>query len=387
MTDPDPKIVFDPATPGNRWRVFDSLRGRGPLRLGRTSWMLIDYEDVRAALADPARFSSDQRQSSNPVFRSSRLIFDDPPRHTSLRRLVSAAFTPRRVAAQRDWIRAAADGLLDALAPGDDFVAGYAVPLPVRVIAHTLGVPTDQVDQLKTWTDDRSFVTYHGGDGRPRTSELAQAEAGCAALEDWFAELVNDRRRSPRDDLLTAFTTAEVDGERLTDEEIVGVATVLLTAGNITTTRLLSVMANALARQPELFIRLKRQPDLAEPFIEECLRFQSPLQFPIRRAACDAHLGGVTIPAGHSVMIGIGPANRDRAAFDDPDELRLDRSEPHLAFGHGIHFCAGAALARLEAHITVEALCDRYETLSFWADPVPENDGIAHCGYSELRLT
>ena len=386
MTDLDPKIVFDPATPGNRWRVFDSLRGRGPLRLGRTSWMLVDYEDVRAALADPARFSSDQRHSSNPVFRSSRLIFDDPLRHTILRRLVAAAFTPRRVAAQRDWIRAAADGLLDALAPGDDFVAGYAVPLPVRVIAHTLGVPTDQVDQLKTWTDDRSFVTYHGGDGRPRTPELAQAEAGCVALDDWFADLVDDRRRTPRDDLLTAFTTAEVEGEHLTDQEIVGVATVLLTAGNITTTRLLGVMACALAQRPELFAWLKEQPNQIDPFTEECLRFQSPLQFPIRRAACDVDLDGVTIAAGHTVMVGIGPANRDRTAFDQPDELRLARPQPHLAFGHGIHFCVGAALARLEARITVESLCDRYNRLSLWSDPVTEDDGIAHCGYSELRL-
>lgn len=348
--------------------------------------MLVDHEDVRTALADPTRFSSDQRHSSNPVFRSSPLIFDDPPRHTSLRRLVAAAFTPRRVAAQRNWIRTTADNLLDALAPGDDFVAGYAVPLPVQAIARVLGVPTDEVDQLRAWTDDRSFVTYHGGDGRPRTPELAQAEAGCAALEDWFAQLVDDRHRSPQDDLLTAFTTAEVDGERLTDVEIVGVATVLLTAGNITTTRLLTVMACALAQRPELFAQLQDKPELAEPFAEECLRFQSPLQFPIRRTACDTSLGGVTIPAGHSVMVGIGPANRDGKVFDHPDELVLERAEPHLAFGHGIHFCAGAALARLEAHITAEALCDRYETLNLEAEAAPEDDGIAHCGYSELRL-
>ncbi|MCB0996052.1 MAG: cytochrome P450 [Acidimicrobiales bacterium] len=382
----DPSRLFDPATAADRWPVYDELRSGCPLQIGRRSWVVISHDHVRQVLNDPASFSSDVRDRGNPVFRESPLVFDDPPRHTPLRRLVISTFTPRRIAAQEPWVRGVAAELLDALAARPaDFVAEVANPLPVRVIAHLLGVPPDEHEQLKRWSEDRSFVTYHGHDDAPRTPELLDALAGCEAMYERFRELLAERRNTPTDDLLSALLAAEVDGHRLTEQEIVGIGAVLLTAGNLTTSRLLSNLAHLLATDDRVAGLAATRPDTIPAIVDECLRRESPLQYPIRKTAVDAELGGVTIPAGHTVLVGIGPANRDPGAYERPDEVDIERSGAHLAFGQGIHFCAGAALARLEGKVVAELLTEGPRRLALDGPAVPEPT-ISHCGFERLPV-
>jgi cytochrome P450 len=384
VVDPDTSLLRDPATFRNPYPVYAALRPHSPLQVSRSSWILLSYEHVRAALADPERFSSNVRASDNPVFRDSPLIFDDPPRHTQIRRIITKAFTPRRVAEAEPWVREIADGLLDAGGGGVvDFQASYCDPLPVLVIARMMGIPTDRVRDFKQWSEDRAFVVYNARG--ERTPELIAAEQGAQAITDWFAALVSTRSQSPGDDLISALVTAEVEGEHLEPTEIVGACCVLLAAGNLTTTRLIGNMLRVVAEDAALWATLRADRSLIPLFVEEIMRLEAPVQTPIRRTTCAVEMGGKVIPAGSFVTIGIGAANHDGAAFAGPDDVVLGRESPHLAFGHGIHFCLGAALARLEGRVAFEALADRYETLSL-VDAVREDTGLGHRGHTRLEL-
>jgi cytochrome P450 len=355
--------------------AYDQLRAQSPLRMGRSSWILLSYDHVRAALADPERFSSDVRASDNPVFRNSPLVFDDPPRHTMLRRLVTRAFTPSRIAATEPWIRDLAHELLDATAPDAafDFVAAYADPLPVKVIARLLGVPESRHREFKQWSNDRAYVTYHSRG--EHTPALAAAEEGVLAQQQYLLDLAAARRNAPEDDLVSALAAAEVDGERLSLDDVAGTCSVLLSAGNLTTTRLLGNVVADLAADAAAWARVRVDPTERVDAVERSLRVDSPVQTPIRRTAVDVELGGTVIPAGQFVTIGIGAANRDPARLD----------QPHLAFGHGIHYCLGAALARLEATVTLEVLGARTRALTLAAPPEREV-GLAHRGHTRLLL-
>jgi cytochrome P450 family 109 len=386
MSAMEPADLFSQEARLSPYRIYDGLRGTGPLQVGPTRWALLDHADVRAALADPASFSSNLRVLDNPVFRASPLIFDDPPRHGQLRRLVTTALTPSRIGRLVPWLRDLAVGLIDAMGAGPvDVVAGFANPMPVYAIARLLGVPGEQHERFKRWSHDRTFVAYHGGSRAKRTPELEAAEAGCAALDAFLEDLVECRRSRPEEDLLSALVAASVDGLALTTSEVVGIAAVLLSAGNVTTTRLLSSLLFSLSADGALWERLRRRRELVEPFVEEVLRLESPVQFPARLTTCPVELSGRTIPEGHFVMIGLGAANRDGAAFAAADSFVAGRAEPHVAFGYGIHYCAGAALARQEAAVTLNALFDRYRGVVQAAPPLAE-EGLAHRGYAELVL-
>ena len=368
------ELLRDPATQRDPFPAYDRLRAQSPLRVGGKSWILLSYDHVRGALADPARFSSNVRASDNPVFRNSPLVFDDPPRHTALRRLVTRAFTPSRVAATEPWLRALAHELLEACDTDSfDFVADYADPLPVQVIARMLGVPPERHRQFMQWSNDRAYVTYHSRG--ERTAELESAEAGCRQQEQYLFDLATERKASPRDDLISALASAEVDGEQLDLADVAGTCSVLLSAGNLTTTRLLGNVVADLAGQTDAWEQLRRDPASGAAIVEASLRRDSPVQTPIRRTTEDVDVDGTVIPAGQFVTIGIGAANRDPAGLD----------QPHLAFGHGIHYCLGAALARLEATVTLDVLASRYHSLAIVEPPVREV-GLAHRGYERLVL-
>jgi cytochrome P450 len=370
----DAELLREPGTHRDPFPAYDRLRGQSPLQVSRSSWILLSYEHVKTALSDPERFSSNVRASDNAVFRNSPLVFDDPPRHTQLRRLITKAFTPRRITQAEPWIRELANGLLDPLDGGPfDFVAGFADPLPVLVITRMMGVDPERHRDFKQWSNDRSFVTYNSRG--PRTPELDAAEAGCRAQDDFFLDLATRRRRHPGDDLISALATAEVDGERLDLAEVAGTCSVLLSAGNLTTTRLLGNVVAAVASDPARYRALREDRTVIESYVEESLRLESPVQTPIRKTATDVELGGKVIPAGHFVTIGIGAANHDPAAAD----------QPHLAFGHGIHYCLGAALARSEAAVTLDVLADRAAALGL-AEPPEREVGLAHRGYTRLVL-
>jgi cytochrome P450 len=379
--------LFGSAARQDPFPVYDRLRGRGPVQVGPARWALLDHQDVRAALGDPGAFSSDLGSQGNPVFDDSPLIFDDPPRHTRIRRLVGQAFTPRRVAGVAEELSSLAGALFDGFGPGPiDLVANYCDPFPTQVIAKLLGVPPEMSVRLKQWSMDRTFVAYHGDRGAPRTPELEAAEGGRIEFYDYLLSLVAERRVEPRDDLLSALIEAEDGGSTLSDQEIASLSGVVLSAGNVTTTRLLANLFHRLAVTPHLVADLRSDRALVAPLVEEVLRLESPVQFPARTTTRDVELSGVTIPAGHFVMIGLGSANRDPITHPEASECRPGERSPHLAFGHGIHYCAGAALARQEASVTLDALLDRFVGIVLTGEPLREA-GLAHRGWASLPVT
>jgi cytochrome P450 len=379
-----PHELFGPAARRDQFPVYAALRGNGPVRVGPTRWALLDHKDVRAALGDPGTFSSDLSSQDNPVFANSPLIFDDPPQHTRIRRLVGQAFTARQVALVSPWLSTLAATLFDAVGAGPvDVIGEYCDPFPTRAIARLLGVPSAAHGLLKQWSLDRTFVAYHGNRDARRTPALDAAERGCAELAAYLLDLVAERRARPQEDLLSALAAAEVEGTTLTDDEIAALGGVLLSAGNVTTTRLLGSLFHLLASSTDLMQRLRDDRASIAPVVEEVLRLESPVQFPARVTTRDVELSGTTIPAGHFVMVGLGSANHDGVYSPDPDCLRPGARPPHLAFGYGIHFCAGAALAREEAAITLHEILDRYDRIELATAPVRE-EGLAHRGYAQL---
>ncbi len=374
------RLLKTPETQIDPFPAYDALRERCPVRVGSRSAVLLRYDHVRSALADPERFSSNVRDSDNPAFRHSPLVFDDPPQHTHVRRVLAKAFTPRRIAEAEPWVRSLAHECLDSLAAESvgtgapaDFVEHVADPLPVRAIATMLGISTDRHRDFKRWSNDRSHVTYNFRG--PRTPELEAAMAGVQAQHDFFLDLVRERRAAPGDDLISALVLADVDGDRLDDDEAAGVCSVLLSAGNLTTTRLLGSLVWRLASDPDEWAAVRSGAAEREAVIEDVLRRESPVQTPIRITTCDVEMDGTVIPKGTFVTIGIGAANRDPAALE----------QPHLAFGHGIHYCMGAALARLEATVLLEVLAERAPRLRVAGEPQAEV-GMSHRGYVRLPL-
>ncbi len=382
-----PHELFGSTARRDPFPTYDRLRGSGPVQVGPGRWALLDHEDVRAALGDPEAFSSELGSHGNPVFDDSPLIFDDPPRHTRIRRLVGQAFTPRRVALVAERLSSLSGRLFDELGPGPvDLISGYCDPFPTQVIAQLLGVPPDAYGRLKQWSLDRTFVAYHGDRGAQRTPELEAADRGRVEFKRYLLSLVAARRAEPRDDLLSAMIEAEDDGSKLSDQEIASLGGVVLSAGNVTTTRLLGNLFHQLASTPHLFGQLRSDRDLVPALVEEILRLESPVQFPARTTTREVELSGATIPAGQFVMIGLGSANRDPTVYPEPAECRPGGRPPHLAFGHGIHYCAGAALARQEASITLTTLLDRFGGVELEGEPTRET-GLAHRGWASLVVT
>lgn len=377
----DPAALLKaPATQIDPFPAYDRLRAQCPVQVGSRSAILLRHDHVRAALADPERFSSNVRDSDNPAFRHSPLVFDDPPQHTHVRRVLAKAFTPRRIAEAEPWVRDLARECVASMraAARDtggpaDFVEHFADPLPVRAIATMLGISTERHRDFKRWALDRSHVVYNFRG--PRTPELETAMAGVQAQHDFFVDVVHERLAHPGDDLVSALVHAEVDGDRLDVDEVAGVCSVLLSAGNLTTTRLLGSLFARLAADADEWARVRTDPAARDAVIEDVLRRESPVQTPIRVTTCDVELEGKVIPKGTFVTIGIGAANRDPDALD----------QPHLAFGHGIHYCMGAALARLEAQVAVEVLGADAPGLRLGGAPRAEV-GMSHRGYLALPL-
>lgn len=374
------QLLKAPATQIDPFPAYDRLRAQCPVQVGSRSAILLRHDHVRAALGDPERFSSNVRDSDNPAFRHSPLVFDDPPQHTHVRRVLAKAFTPRRIAEAEPWVRDLARdcvaSMRSVLADADavDLVEHLADPLPVRAIATMLGISTDRHRDFKRWSNDRSYVVYNFRG--PRTPELDAAVAGVQAQHDFFVEVVRERTANPGDDLVSALVHAEVDGDRLEPDEVAGVCSVLLSAGNLTTTRLLGSLFARLAADGAEWARVRADATARDAVIEDVLRRESPVQTPIRVTTCDVELGGKVIPKGTFVTIGIGAANRDPDALD----------QPHLAFGHGIHYCMGAALARLEAQVAIDVLGAAAPGLRLAGEPRAEV-GMSHRGYAALPVT
>ncbi|HLH21803.1 MAG TPA: cytochrome P450 [Chloroflexota bacterium] len=376
----------------NPYPFYALLRQQGavaytePLR----AWSVVGYAEALELLRTPAVFSSDvDRYGGGQGAGAQNILGLDPPRHTQLRELVSRAFTPRRVAELEPTITRLTDELLDAAVPTGqmDVVDDLAYPLPVSVIALLLGVPPADRARFKRWSDvivahlNRNLVEA----AAPEPPALAQAHAEFRA---YFLDEIAARRQQPRDDLVSALVAAEVDGQQLTPDELLAFCRLLLVAGNETTTNLIGNAVRCFLDFPEQTAPVRQNLALVPAYIEEVLRFRSPVQGTRRWTNVDAPLGGKTIPAGQLVLVWLAAANRDPAAFPDPDRFDPTR-EPnrHLAFGHGPHFCLGAPLARLEARVALTALLQRLPNLRRADDaPLEPVDAAAMHGVKHLRV-
>jgi len=348
-----PPFVYDPSAPGFQdeiWDIYRTLRDEHPVyRDGAGSYVLSRFDDVWEAVHDWRTFSSVVAEADTLL---PQMIFMDPPRHTALRGLVSRAFTPARVAELEPFVRARARRLLDDLARsgGGDAQELYAAQVPSAVIAELIGVPAENVAEFQSWT--ASFLEITSSD------DYAAAAAHIYGL---FSRLLAERRRVGAGDLMTALLDAEVDGQRLTEEELLGFCLLLILAGNDTTSSLIGSGIVRLAQDAEQRQQLRHHPELWAGAVEELNRLESPTQVLSRSATRDVAVHDVIIPAGSRVMLVWGAANHDEREFPDPERLDIRRTiTRHLAFSHGIHFCLGANLARLEARVALQEWVDRF---------------------------
>jgi len=349
--------------------TYHRLRRHAPVhRLPDGSVFLCRYDDVLTVYRD-RRMSSDKRREFKPRFgdgplyehHTTSLVFNDPPLHTRVRRLLSTAFTPRALAALEPRIEAVVSGLLDraGAAGGMDLIADYASALPVEVIGDMLGVPHAERGPLRAW----SLAILGALEPAITPAILAQGNRAVAEFKDYLKRLIAGRagRQIEAGDILQALIDGEPDGERLSETELLHQCIFLLNAGHETTTNLIGNGLDALLRFPAEMQRLRREPGRIRTAVEEFLRFESSNQLGNRLLTEDAEIGGMALAAGTYIWLGIGAANRDPAQFPDPDRLDIGR-EPnrHLAFGAGIHVCLGNTLARMEGRIAIARLLARF---------------------------
>lgn len=352
----------------NPYPVYSAMRRFRPVLHDRMHdvWLLFDYESVKRALNDHAAFSSAVTPpggGSTPDW----LIFHDEPRHAKLRRIIAQAFTPRSIAALEPHVRELSRELLDTLVPrGEmDLVTEYAEPLPTMVIAGMIGIPPEDRATFLRWAHAILNLGYAVTGGERAARAAREYVAVSEEMKIALGSAMDARRRFPRDDLLTRLVEAELDGERLTEEEILGFVKLLLSAGTETTTNTLANAIVALLDHPDQLAQLRRQPELMPQAIEEVIRYRSPVQIVFRCTRTDVELRGQRIPAGALVLPVVGSANHDARQFAHPHRFDITRdSSSHVAFGHGIHFCLGAALARLELRVALPDLLARLPGLA-----------------------
>lgn len=358
----------DPFPYYHRLRRWDPVH-RGP----DDSYFLTRYDHVVAVYQDHHRFSSDKQVEFRPKFGESQLyehhttsvVFRDPPDHTRIRRLFAPAFTPKALAALEPRVIRLVDSLLDRCVDrgGVDVVDDFGAALPVQLIGDMLGVPPDERDPLRAW----SLAILGALEPVPGPERLRAGNVAVEEFKAYLRRLIADRRRRPSTDpgeILSALIAAEDGGETLTEVELLHQCIFLLNAGHETTTNLIGNGIVALLDHEGELERLRAEPELITSAVEELLRYQSPNQLGNRRVIADAEVGGVPLPAGTLVTLGIGAANRDPAQFPDPDRLDLARTpNRHLAFIVGIHACAGMWLARMEGRVAIGRLVARFPRL------------------------
>jgi cytochrome P450 len=363
----DEAFVADP------YPTYAALREHDPVHpIGPGSWLLTRYDDVLAMYREPAVSSDKQREfgakfGHSPLLEhhTSSLVFNDPPLHTRVRRLLLGAVNQQAIARMEPGVEALVDRLLDAMEreAAPDLIAHFAACIPVEVIGNLLGVPHDERGPLRDW----SLAILSALEPVPGPEVLARGNAAVEDFKAYLRTLVAERRRRPGDpkvDVLTRLIQGEVDGERLGETELLHNCIFLLNAGHETTTNLIGNGVHALLTQHEQWQRLVAEPALLGTAVEELLRYESPLQLNNRLTTAPLRIGQVELPAGSFVTLAIGAANRDPAQFHDPDRLDIGRKPNlHLAFGHGPHVCAGMNVARLEARIAFGRLSARFPGL------------------------
>lgn len=351
--------VFSDDARRNPYPLYEQLRRHSPVLYVPPpfdGWLIFDYDGAKRALNDPECFSS-----RVPAPRH-WFIFFDPPAHSKLRGLISRAFTPKSIAALESYIRELCCELLDAALARVEFdiAAEFSAPLPMKVIARMIGIPPADWARFKGWSDSILKLSY----ARSGPEEAAQAHSEFATvtaeMNEYLGAMIGRRKAKPEDDLLTRLVEAEVDGECLTQEEILGFFQLLVVGGQETTANLISNAILCLLENPGQRALLDEKMELLPSAIEEVLRYRSPVQWVMRTPRQDIQMHGQTIPAGKLVLPMIGSANRDPKYFAEPDRFDIRREpNPHIAFGCGIHACLGAALARMEARIALSEFLRR----------------------------
>jgi cytochrome P450 len=387
-------LLGSPAFLADPYPVFARFREEAPVHWvdAWNCWLITRGADIDATIRDTRRFKSSDRVTrvieSTPGFSYDRLgalhenfrvgmAQTDPPEHSRVRGLVASAFTPRRIESLRARIQDLVDGMIDAaVARGDgriELVGELAFPLPAIVISEMAGFPVADKDRFRDWTWRINQFFFRSGSVDPAHGD----DANRAILEarGWIQPLLEERRRTPHDDLLGALIAAEYEGGRLTEAELLSTSITLFLGGHETTTGLIALGMNALVRHPDQLTLLRGRPDLVDGAVEEMLRYDAPFQMNLRMLTEDVELGGQTLREGDLVRQALGSANRDPERFDDPDAFLVDRPpKRHLSFGLGPHFCIGAPLARLQAQIAVATLVRRLPGLRLDpdADPAPD---------------
>ena len=371
------QLLVSPAILSDPYPIYHQLRAEDPVHWSDVwgCWVLTRYADVIAVLRDYRRFTNVGRIASfldqlpANVRAQIRPLYDnftvgmpntDPPEHTRVRGLVNSAFTARVVDGMRPRVQEIVDGLLDQAESGGamEVIGSFAYPLPAIVIAEMLGVPAEDRDRFKAWSDD--IVAFHGT-GRPHIETIMKSTAALLETKAWLLRLIEARRKQPEDDLISALVAAEERGEMLSETELVATCITLLTAGHETTTGLIGNGLLALLRHPDQLRKLRENPALIGTAVEEFLRFDTSFLRAWRLTAEDVEIGGKRIPKGQTLSLMLGAANRDPAQFEEPDRLDITRDPNlHTSFGWGIHFCAGAPLARREAEIAFTTLLRRF---------------------------
>ena len=355
--------IFSDDVRRNPYVVYAQMRNHSPVLYVPppfNGWLVFDYQGVKRVLSDHAMFSSCVPAPRN------WFIFQDPPSHTKMRALISRAFTPNVVIELEPSIRELSRSLLDAVIEKGrmDLALDYAVPLPMKVIARLIGIPVSDWAQFKTWSDMILTLSYARSGGEEAEKVGRDFARVTKEMSSYLEQMSEERRRNPRQDLLTRLLEAEVEGQRLDHDEILGFFQLLVVGGQETTANLINNAVLCLTENPAQLARVQNEPERMARAVEEVLRFRSPLQWVMRTPREDVEIHGQTIPKGSLVLPMIGSANRDSKQFQRAEQFDIGRDpNPHLGFGQGIHACLGAALARLETRIALADLLSRLKNL------------------------
>lgn len=397
-------MIYDPAHPVVRadpHPTYARLREEDPVHWhpGLRCWILTRYEDVAAALSGPAMspdrltpfYAALPGETQSLLAEMMRylnlwIVFRDPPAHTRLRALVAKAFLPGTILSFKPLIEKIVTRQLDRLAQKDeaDLVADFTMPLPALVIMAMMGVPEERLYDVKGWSDD---IMLFIGTARATPDKYERARRGAVEMAGLFREEIEKRRADPGDDLLSLLIAARDEQDRLSEDELVATAMLLLFAGHETTTNLLSTATLTMMRNPDQRARLAASPDMASTAVEEFLRTEAPTNAMGRIVRTTHEVRGVTLKEGDRLFAIINAANRDGSQFSDPDKVDVGRQpNRHLTFGQGPHFCLGAQLARLEARIALPQLIERFPNMSPGSSPPVWLDSLVMRGLKSLPV-
>lgn len=398
----DPEAVFTtlfltPEGRANPYPLYHQLRQAAPVHRAKMGmWLLSRYDDCWAALRDPRlgkdyapqieqRFGADWRKHPSLTAGEHSMLNTTGPEHTRLRKLVTKSFTPRMIENLKPTIERVVNQLLDPVADagGGDILAAVGFPLPVTIIGEMLGVPEADRPQFRHLVGDLVAIF----EMQPTDEQMVAADAAQLAIRDYFLKLIAEKRRAPGEDLLSALATADVGGDRLADDELVTLASLLFAAGFETTTNLFGNGLLGLLRTPDQLALLRRDASLFANLPDEFLRYDGTAQLANRVTEASVEVGGVTIPAGEQVFALLGAGNHDPARFASPDQLDVTRSDIQpLSFGGGVHFCLGAALARAEIEITFRTLVQRFDSIELAGDAPRFQDRLTLRGLTALNV-